>query len=168
MTTFTFRQPAGSPFSFQPTLDGQVYNATVPWLVFGARYYLSLTAIDGTPILYTAIAGSPTGLDLQALGWSAGRVQATTLAPHGYRLGRLVALTVSGCAPDTFNGLVQALITGPTTFTYALAADPGPATVLGRASYNVNLVGGVPNAAGVAFTSTLVFRQANQQFEVSP
>jgi len=64
--------------------------------------------------------------------------------------------------------LVNALITGPATFTYPIASNPGAATVFGTASYDINLIGGVPNQNGVPFSSTLVFRDASQQFETSP
>jgi hypothetical protein len=54
------------------------------------------------------------------------------------------------------------LVTGANSFSYALAQDPGVATALGLASYDVNL------AWGYFQQSSLVFRTATQQFEVSP
>lgn len=168
MTIFPFKPSSTAPFGFQPTLNGNVYNATVPWLLFGARYYLKLTALDGTPILYTAIAGSPTGQALQALTWANGIVTATSILPHGFKIAGTVMLTISGSVPAAYNGLVPAFVTGRSTFTYPLAANPGAATVFGSASFDVNLIGGVPNENGDYFTSTLVFRAAAQQFEVSP
>lgn len=168
MATFDFAPSSAAPFQFQPVLDGNPYTATVPWVLFGARYYLNLVASDGTPIIYTAIPGSPTGLDLQALSWANGRALATVATPHGYKTGRIISLTVAGCSPAAYNGAVEALITGPSTFSYALAANPGPATAFGRASYDINMLAGVPNENGDIFTSTLVFREASQQFEVNP
>jgi len=85
----------------------------------------------------------------------------TTQAPHGYKIARVVTLTISGASPDGYNGTFPCLVTSPTTFTYSLAINPGMATVPGTASFNVNLVGGL-------FASSLVFRTANQQFEISP
>jgi len=169
MTTFfTFQPSTSAPYQFQPVLDGATYNATVPWLAFGARYYLNLVASNGTLVLYRALSGSPTGVALQAISWANGRAQALTAAPHGYKTGRIISLTVSGCSPSAYNGIVQALITGPSTFSYALASNPGAASALGNASYDVNLIGGVPNENGDQFTSTLVFREQSQQFEVNP
>ena len=163
MTTFTNFQPSTvQPFQFSPTLDGQVYNATVPWLLFGARYYLRLTALNGTLVLQTALVGSPSGIALQSISWANGYAMATADVPHGYKVGRTVTLTISGASPAAYNGQVAAIITGPNTFSWALPTDPGMATVFGMASYNINLVG------GYFVTSTLVFRQRNQQFEVTP
>lgn len=165
---FNFTPSTVAPYQFQPTLNGAVYNATVPWLLFGARYYLNLAALDGTQLLYTAIAGSPTGVDLQSLAWANGIVSATTDVPHGYKIASTVSLTLVGSTPDAYNGKFDALITGPSSFSYMLTDNPGPATVFGVANYDVNLIGGVPNENGDYFTSTLVFRQQAQQFEVSP
>ena len=167
-TIFPFTPSNVAPYEFQPTLDGAVYNVTVPWLLFGARYYLNLVALDGTQLLYTAIAGSPSGVQLQSIAWANGIVSATTATPHGYKVATTVALTISGATPAGYNGLVDAFMTGPNSFSYMLAANPGPATVFGNASYDINLIGGVPNENGAYFTSTLVFRQQAQQFEVSP
>lgn len=169
MTTFfPFTPSPAAPFQFQPTLDGAVYNASVPWLFFGSRYYLSLSSVSGTTIWYGAVVGSPTGVALSALSWANGIVSARTALPHGYKVAATVLLAIDGSTPAAYDGTFPCLITGPTTFSYALASDPGPGTVLGTAQYDVNLIGGVPNANGVPFASTLVFRQSSQQFEVSP
>jgi len=163
MTTFTNFVPSTvAPFQFSPTLDGQVYNATVPWLLFGARYYLRLAALNGSLVLQTALVGSPSGIAIQAITWANGYATATTVAPHGYNIGQTVTLTVSGASPSAYNGQIQAIITGPNTFSWALATNPGMATVFGMATYNINLVG------GYFTTSTLVFREQSQQFEVTP
>lgn len=168
MAFFNFAPSTSAPFQFSPTLDGQIYNATVPWLLFGARFYLNLVALDGTPILYTAIAGSPPALQLQSLSWANGSVSAGTAVPHGYRIASTVALTISGCTPDAYNGKINALITGPSSLSYLLANDPGSATVFGAVAYNLNLIGGVAKEDGTFFASTLVYRTQNRQFEVSP
>jgi len=43
VTTFTDFVPNNvAPFSFQPTLDGQVYTVRVTWNVFGQRWYVNL------------------------------------------------------------------------------------------------------------------------------
>jgi hypothetical protein len=165
---FPFTPQQTSPFQFQPVLDGSVYRAAVPSLLFGNRYYLDLRAVDGTPLSYRAVVGSKPALQLQALSWANGRARAQTALPHGYKPASSVSLTVAGCTPVGYNGLVQAMSTGPATLQWSLAADPGAATVLGQISQDVNLIGGVPNELGVYFTSTIVFRTGTQQFEVSP
>lgn len=168
MTVFPYKQSPTQPFQFNPTLDGQVYTGIVTWSLFGKRLYLNLYALDGTPIICTAIAGSPTPVGIASLSWLRGFATATLLERHGYRVGSTVPLTVSGCTPDGYNGIVEATATDPMTIQYAVATDPGQATLLGAAGYDLNLIGGVPNIAGTPFTSTLVFRQAALQFEVSP
>jgi hypothetical protein len=171
VTTYYQFAPSASanpPFSFSPTLDGLQYNATVTWSIFGQRWYINLTASDGTLILTTPRVGSATGIALENLEWNAGTVTATVSVPHGLQVGNVIPLTISGATPDAYNGLVDCLITGPLTFTYALPSDPGMASVFGAQSYDVNLVGGVPNENGDYFTSTLVFREQSQTFETNP
>jgi len=181
MTTITPFAPSGvasPPFQFQATLTSQppngapavtaVYNVTTTWNLFGKRWYVNVLALDGTPIVTRGLVGSDTGKQLSALSWAGGTATATTAAPHGYKVGRPVMLTVSGATPSGYNGLVQCLPTGPSTLTFPLASDPGTATVFGSVSYDVNLVGGLGDEAGNPFTSTLVYRAPAKQFEVSP
>jgi hypothetical protein len=166
-TIFPFTPSSTVQFAFQPVLDGNSYNASVPSLLFGNRYYLNLVAADGTPIIYTALIGSPTGIPIASLSWANAIVTATTETPHGYRIASTVELTIVGCTPDAYNGSVQVLITGPSTFSYLLASNPGSATVFGTANYDINLIGGVPKEDGTFFASTLVFRVPASQFEVT-
>jgi hypothetical protein len=162
MTTFfNFTPSITAAYQFQPTLDGQVYNATILWSVFGQRYYLRLADLSGNVIVHEALAGSDTGINVSSLSWSQGQVTLTTIAPHNYNIGEIIYLTVSGCSPDAYNGRFACNITGPDTLTYSLATDPGVAVGFGALSYDVSLVSGY-------FDSTLVFRQPNMQFEVSP
>jgi hypothetical protein len=172
MTTyFTYVPSTVAPFAFSPTLDGEVYNCTVTWSLFGKRPYLNVFASDGTWILTVALTGSPTGLPLQAVSWANGSTVATTVAPHGYRVGSVITLTISGVTPAAYNGQVEAQVTGPSTLSWPLAADPGMATVLGQVAYNINLAGALtdPNTGAILVsTSTLVFREQSQQFEVNP
>lgn len=163
MTTFfNFVPSSVAPFSFSPTLDGQVHKVVVTWALFGARYYINVYALNGTLVLARSLVGSPTGVAIQSLAWALGKVTARTSAAHGYKFGTIVGITVSGALPAAYNGLVRATITGPDTFTYPVPTNPGAATAFGNASYDINLVG------GYFANSSMVFRQANQQFEVSP
>lgn len=146
---------------FQPTLDDQVYNAIMTWNLDGQRYYINLYQLDGTLVFCLPLVGSESGTNIVSLTWNQGVVTATTETPHGYAFGATMDLTISGATPDGYNGLVSAFVTGASTFTYLLPAFPGAATIAGRADFNINLAAGY-------FSSTLVFRQASQQFEVNP
>lgn len=158
---FAFQPSAIANFQFQPTLDGQQYNVVVTWGLFGQRYYANCYALDGTPIFTVPLVGSPVGLDLESLTWSGGVVTAETTIPHGYDVGASINLTIDGCNPTALNGTYPSVIESPTTFTYPLAADPGATTTPGIVEYNIDLAAGY-------FDSTLVYREANGQFEVSP
>lgn len=163
MTTFFNFQPTqNSNFEFQPTLDGSPYRALVPWLLFGQRWYLSLYSLNGTLVFNKALVGSPNGVAIESLSWANGFVLVTTKIPHGYRLGQTVQLTIDGCSPDEYNGTPNCLIVNDSQLSYPLAGNPGPATSFGNATFNVNLV------QGYFVESTLVYRSANKQFEVSP
>lgn len=62
-TTYVpFTPTAWSPFQFRPTLDGQQYVATIVWNLFGKRWYLMLTTLQGQMLLMTALIASPDGV----------------------------------------------------------------------------------------------------------
>ena len=86
---------------------------------------------------------------------------ATATAQHGFRLGSTIAVTLAGCSPTQYNGVVLAHVTGPNTFTYPLSADPGNATLFGTVGYEIDLLGGY-------FASRMVYRETSRQFEVTP
>ncbi len=162
MTVFPFNPTGQAAFVFSPTLDGQQYQGIVTSSFFGQRYYLNLYSLSNELVVALALVGSPGSIALQTLAWSGGRASARTAIRHGYKTGRIVTLTVANVTPDGYNGTFQCLITGPSTFSYALASNPGTVSALGSVAYNINLVG--------AFfeTSSLVYRVAAQQFEVAP
>lgn len=163
MTTFfNFQPPAQENFQFQPVLDGNPYTAIVPYLMFGQRWYLALLALNGSLVFYRSLVGSPSSAAIQAMSWETGHVDVQTTAPHGYSVGQTIQLTVKGCSPSVLNGSFQCLITGTDTFSYQLAGDPDIASALGSVSYDLNL------AWGYFKSSSLVYRSATQQFEVSP
>lgn len=161
-TIVAFAPQISSIFGFQATLDGTPYTITVPWNVAGQRWYCGCQQLDGTLVFLLPLIGSPTGIVIEGLSWANGTVTAQTTIPHGYQIGMTIKLAITGCAPDAFNGNALCLITGPDTFSYPLSADPGNATLFGLASYNINI------AAGYFTTSTLVFRQSANAFEVEP
>jgi hypothetical protein len=177
MTTylpFSPSQAANPPWQGQITLDGVTYNLTATWSPFGQRWYINLVALDGTSLLYTARVGSPNALQIESISWAAGgtantgQVTVETSLPHGFTIGDVVTVTIAGCTPDAYNGQYQCLVTGPSTLTFPLTADPGTATMVGAVNQQVNLVGGIANESGDYFSSTLVFRTSTQNFEISP
>lgn len=172
MTTFGFTPTATAPYRFQPTLDGAVYSATVTWNLFAQRWYLNLSDLSGNRIFSLPVVGSSAIQPLAALAWQNGTVTATTQDPHGYAIGIMIALTVSGATPGAYNGSFPCLTTGPSSFTYPLSADPDPPTTSvdglqtasapGAYSFDLNI------AAGYFTTSTLVYRTSSGNFEITP
>lgn len=162
MALFNFIPNNTSPFQFQPILDGQPYICFVKWNLSGQRWYLECRTVQGALVFNLPVIGSPTGVIIQGITWANGRATVTTNIPHGYKFASTVEITISGCAPVAYNGRVKALITDVDTFTFPLADNPGLATDLGIASYNINIGGGY-------FTdSVILYRTANRQFETIP
>lgn len=162
MTTFFDFVPSNvAPFTFSPTLDGATYNVAVLWNVFGRRYYVACYDLGGNLIFTVPLIGSPGGIVLQSISWAGGVATATAFDPHGYAPGETIRLSISGASPDAYNGTVDALVVDADSFTYPIAADPGPLVAAGSASRNINL-------AGAWFSSSLVYRAPSRQFEVSP
>lgn len=85
-------------------------------------YSLLKQASDLTPLLVAAAT-------IVSLAWSGGVVTATTTAAHGLVTG--ANATIAGAAPAGYNGTFPVTVTGTTTFTYALAANPGAETIPG-------------------------------------
>src|SRR6185437_5160638 len=77
----------------------------------------------------TAILAAP--LALTSLAWSGGTVTATTVSPHGITVGDTFPTTIASALPAGYNGTYIATVTGASTFTYALASDPGSETAPG-------------------------------------
>ena len=108
------------------------------------------------------LIGSPSGIQLENLTWELNTVTAQTTVPHGYSVGSTIDLTISGVTPSGYNGIYECLITGDDLFTYELSSYPGSISNLGSVSYDINLAG------GYFTTSTLIYRDAAQWFEVNP
>ena len=162
MTTYVPFTPSNTKTpSYQITLDGANYTMNVTWNLFGQRYVINIIDQNGNIQLSRALIQTPASLLLETLSWSGVSLTATavTQIPHGYKVGTTLQLTVAGVNPDGYNGLVTALITGPSAFTYALSSDPGQVQAAGNVSYLIDLAQGI-------FDSTLVFR--NGQFEITP
>lgn len=162
MTTITPFVPSTiAPFSFQPTLDGQVYTVTALWSLFGQRYFLNCSDLTGNLVFYLPLIGSSPALQVQDASWFPNTVTLTTVSPHGYQIGVPINVNVSGMVPTAFNGNYQALAINATQMTYEIDSNPGSLVQQGTVSYDINLAAGY-------FDSTLVYRTQNMQFEISP
>jgi hypothetical protein len=65
MTTFVNFVPSNTqPFQFQAILDGGAYTVVVRWNLFGQRYYLDISDINGELVLSIPMVGSPVGYDI--------------------------------------------------------------------------------------------------------
>ncbi len=161
-TLYQFKPTVTRPYEFIPTLDDQGYAARVVWNLFGARYYIELRALNGLLVFSLPLIGSPIGFEVNSISWANGRVTGSTTLPHGYKIGSTIALTLVGFTPEAYNGKRECVIESDTDFSYAQSSPIDIATKVGIAEYNINL------AAGYFTTSTLVFREASQLFEVTP
>ena len=163
MTTyFAFTPSRRSAPQFSPTLDGAQYNCVCTWNLFAQRYYLNCIDLSGNLVFSRPIVETPPAVPINSLSWSelSGLVTAVTVNPHGFAIGGSIWLTIAGASPDAYNGDVLVNVTGPSAFTYPLAANPGSNLVVGTASFMVNLAGNYFQ------TSSIIYR--NAQFEVSP
>lgn len=68
---------------------------------------------------------TPAAKALTSLTWTTMVVTATTTAPHGWANGTVFPVTIAGCAPAGYNGVYTATVTGASTLTYPLTANPG-------------------------------------------
>lgn len=164
MTTYyDFTPTSQAPYQFQPILNGVSYFAIVKWNLFGQRWYVYLYDNSGARVFTKALIGSPTGILIQSMAWDlSGTVTIQTITPHGYDIGSTINLTVSGATPVAYNGQMTALITSPNELTFKMSVNPGQAQIMGAVSYDIDLLW------GYGFSSTMVFRQSAQQFEISP
>ena len=66
-----------------------------------------------------------TGKAITSLTWATSVVTVTTASPHGWTNGDVVPITIAGAVPAGYNGTFTGTITGASTLTYPLAANPG-------------------------------------------
>lgn len=165
MTTLVpFAWPPNASFSAQIALDGLPYTLLVNWGLFGQRPYVNLFDQSGNRIFTQALVGSSDPIPIASLSWdgAAQRVTLVTSVSHGVPIGTLANLTVSGATPSVYNSVWQMGSYDAMTLTFPLTSDPGATTATGTVAANLNLLG------GYGFTSTLVFRDSSQAFEVVP
>jgi hypothetical protein len=161
-TIYKFEPSPTGPYTFQPTLDGVSYVATITWSVFGKRWMFNLNSAGGELIVSRALVGSPEGVSIIDISWADGKVTVTTEVPHKLRVLGTFPLTIQNVAPEIYNGVRTCFVLSPTEFWYDAAEDPGKVTTYGNVHSQVDLVWGYFN------TSTLVFNYPAQQFEVVP
>ena len=110
----------------------------------------TLTLITQLSDLVAILSAAKT---LTSLAWSSGTVTGTTAAGHGWNVGDVVPIVVSGATPDGYNGTFLATITAANAFTYPLAGNPGAETVPGSV-----ILGAVPELLAMG---TTFFAQGN-------
>lgn len=166
MTSYVPFVPSSiAPFQFQATLDGVIYNLTVTWNLFGQRWYVNCYTSDNALVFAVPLIGSLNATNIESITNDFGTATLTLAGPHFYPVGTSLSLVVSGAEPADYNGTFLMLVTSGTQLSYQLATNPdttGPSTVPGSVAYNINL------AAGYFTNSTLIYRDQNTQFEISP
>jgi hypothetical protein len=106
-----------------------VTNPTTGAVTLYSTYGNGGNADFGPGILYSVIDnngfGNAPGVPVTAASWSGGVVTITT-NNNNFKAGNFV--DVVGITPSGYNGLFTILSATPTSFTYALATNPGTAT----------------------------------------
>jgi hypothetical protein len=163
-TVLAFQPSTTSPFTFQFTLNGVPYIATITWNIFGERYYLNLTDLAGVLVLSRALVSSGPRFGA-SVTWANGSAIVTTAANHNVPIGWAANMRVSQTG-TSFDGNYQALSTGRQTLIYPLQIRPqAPLPQSGVVSFDVNLVDGVTDSKGNFLGSFLLYHCDTQQFE---
>jgi hypothetical protein len=131
------------------------YQRSGAFLSFGATNIVKnnaslLTQLsDLTPLLQGSIATTN-------LVWAANVVTVTLASamPGPPLNGDTFYQVISGVTPAAYNGRFLCTVTGPTTFTYPLTPNPGPATVQGKAQ--------TMNSIELSQMATTYFAQGNE------
>lgn len=157
-TLIAFTPNATRLFQAQITLDGQPYTVIVTWASWGQRWYFNLLAASGVLVVSEGLIGSADAAMFALTTVTGSYLASVSPAPT------LNGVLLRGQAVNSTN------VPPATTLSVVAGANlrlSNPATVTGTDSaasfgYNVNLV------AGYGFTSTVVFRESAQQFEITP
>ena len=56
--SFIFAPSNSAAFTFNPTLDGVIYTATITWNIAGQRWYITITDSSGNVILNMPVISS--------------------------------------------------------------------------------------------------------------
>lgn len=162
MTTYPFTPAIGQNISFNPTLNSNTYTANITWNIFGQRWYLNLYDSNNNLIIATAVVSSDDTHPISSISWTNNLVTVESTTPHFLKLGTLVNLAITGNNPSGYNGMYQCAVSGPSTFTYKLTANPGNVITTGQ-------FGGIADlCAGQLAPSALVYYSNNSQFATLP
>lgn len=104
-----------------PTLASAIDNGTTP-ITQQVSWDYTLNQLT----LYNAYEPART---ISSITWSGGVATVTTAVAHGYTSG--ISVVIGGAVPAGYNGEYVITVTGATTFTYPLAANPGSETTPG-------------------------------------
>lgn len=163
MTTIVpFTPSSQTAFTFQATLDSNLYNMIVPWNLFGQRYYLSCYDLTNNLIFSLPLIGSTDAINIESASWVNNTVTITASQPHKLKVGSVVNLTIYNMNPSSFNGTFMCYIINSTQFSYTVVGYPGSVSSLGSFYYGINIASGYFN------TSSIIYRTSSQQFEISP
>lgn len=159
MSTFVNFTPSTlSAFTFQPKLNGTLYNATVTWNVYRQDYYITISTLSGVLVVCEALVAS--GPIFQSLfTWAVGTVTATVTINHNVPVGWVAKAVISQTGTN-FDGGYEVLSTSPTTLTYNVANNDSTSAqpIGGVVNFNLNLVAGYN-------IGWLLFHDNTQQFE---
>lgn len=102
----------------------------------GAIVSVGGTTLAPNTYLYCAnlaavTAISATSYEITSLAWATNTVTATVATGILGSIGSTFTTTISGATPSGYNGTYIATVASATTFTYALASNPGTETVAG-------------------------------------
>jgi hypothetical protein len=141
-TLIDFAPSSTAVFRFLAQLaDGNQYNISCPWNAFGERWYITVSDLSGTVIIHRAIAQSGPAFRA-ALTWEDGVATVTLTSAHNVPVASLANMRISQ-TNGAFDGLYQALSTGPQTLTFQLPVNPnvsGPVT--GKLDFPLDLLAG--------------------------
>lgn len=166
-TLMGYKSPAGVAKIFAAAADG-IYEVTAGGSIvsaaisatLGAWQWLQTTTAGGSFLV--AVNGQDPSVLYNGTNWivhsATGTPQTissitrvgtlatlTTAAPHGLVTGTQV--TISGTTPVGFSGTYIITVTGASTFTYVMAADPGGnATVVGTYTIPFSITGVAPSS----------------------
>jgi len=121
------QQVASAPSTLQRT--GAFVSQGATTLAAGT-YQLLTQLSDLTSILSSGNA-------ISTITWASSVVTVTTTTAHGIPTGNVIQGIISGVTPTAYNGSFAVTSTGTTTLTYALASNPGSATVTSSSLFSL-------------------------------
>ena len=145
-------------FQFLATLaNGVQYNVQVPQNAFGERWYVTVADLSGNVVAHRPVTQSGPMFNA-TLTWADQVATAVLNGNHNVPLAGVINARVSQ-SNTAFDGSYQMLAVNPSTFTFALPANPDQSTpVAAKVDFPLDLLGGL----GIG---SLYFHADTQQFE---